>query len=510
MTESFKGQKAAQEAEELDLRNGGYPEKFIRGMRTVKGKLIHVRVVAVCLSVYLIILMPPPSNLVLTGILVLFALMFRNYPMYTRFTTGSNPSLSGRKLYEEQLQYLRRGALVAVAYLIAAGALIATVLTCYAAKVAAERGERGVYSELEWSAHARQTEFGQKLEMAVLILFFIAIGLIVASCLRWINLISCRSQLRNHRVNEAGLQQEDDVQSSSSLGATSSGITTSPPKTPVSQFGEWDGSEVPDVKGVHKTFAQRRKVGLWILAFVPVILVIGAIVVLSTTATEVKKQAEAEDEADSGVRVIPDSPGRVAPPAGVCPILKTLLVGQGTGEETISGGGGDETKAYWTESSYDQSTERFCVDKTQHASLVMHDGSVVALRPSIEFVIVPFDRNGWVQFVSEHPTDEGVIVIKALCSQGVSVVPVKVAIWLKWLMKAFTRHTTSWMLVLWHSLLIPHRNSHQLRWRQSLPSLKYPQRRMHPPSLRHPTHRLAFPPPTLRPVVLKTPPSRSD
>ena len=333
MTESFKGQKAAQEAEELDLRNGGYPEKFIRGMRTVKGKLIHVRVVAVCLSVYLLILIPPPTNLVLTGILVFVALMFRNYPMYTRFATGSNPSLSGRKLYEEQLQYLRRGTLVAVAHLIAAGALIATVFTIYASKVAAERGERTLYNELEWSAHAKQSDFGQKLEMAVLILFFIAIGLIVASCLRWINLISCRSQLRNHRVNEAELQQEDDVQSSSSLGATSSGITTSPPKTPVSQFGEWDGSEVPDVKGVHKTFSQRLKRSLSILAIGAVVMVIIAIVSISKIATDIKTQAEAEDEAESGFRLIPDSKNRVEPPAGSVLFLRHYLLDKEPGNK---------------------------------------------------------------------------------------------------------------------------------------------------------------------------------
>lgn len=201
MTGSYKRQKAAQDAEELDLRNEGYAPKFILGMRKVKGKLINVIFVAFCFSIFLLILVPPPTSIVLICVLLILALRYRNFPLHTRIETGNRSPISGPRLYEEQIQYLKKGVFAASAYAVTAVVLIWVVFEIYAGKVAAERANSAGIDPLEWAINARQTEFGQKLEMAVLILFFIALWLIAASCVRWVNLISCRAQLRKHPAN---------------------------------------------------------------------------------------------------------------------------------------------------------------------------------------------------------------------------------------------------------------------------------------------------------------------
>ena len=37
------------------------------------------------------------------------------------------------------------------------------------------------------------------------------------------------------------------------------------------------------------------------------------------------------------------------------------------------------------------------------------------------FIMLPFERDDWVQFVSQHPTDREVTGVMGLCNQGVSV-----------------------------------------------------------------------------------------
>lgn len=155
--------------------------------------------------------MRPPLNLILVAVLVFYAIFFRNYPWRTRFGTGRTPSLSGIQLYQEQLKYIRQGIVTASAYLAIAVASIAAVIKIYTAKFAYEAAERKlVGDDLAWYANARQTEWGQRVEAAVMFLFVVGVWLIVASCLRWINIISCRIQLRKRQPVVSVIPPEQD------------------------------------------------------------------------------------------------------------------------------------------------------------------------------------------------------------------------------------------------------------------------------------------------------------
>jgi TonB family protein len=116
-------------------------------------------------------------------------------------------------------------------------------------------------------------------------------------------------------------------------------------------------------------------------------------------------------------------PDQVLPPHGSCPILETLQVAIGN------------------ESGYSEYERYFCIDGTQHLSLLLHDGKLIPLTlegwrngwpdrgfvlPRGAFVLVTngglkLNSSEWSSFIAEHQTDQRITVIKALCKLKIPV-----------------------------------------------------------------------------------------
>jgi len=204
-------QDAAQKAEEQDLKNDGYTPQFIGGMRAVKGKLLHVRATGLCIALIFFTAMgsiiDKNSNgqydkyasacLALTALSALAAFIFHNYPRHTRLETGYRSPLSGSELYEEQLRYLKQG--ISTAWICTGGA-IATVVTAFL--VFKQEFDATRYTVPLDPLLNPWPPAPTMVQQVALTCMLIGIGLLVASGMRWFNVVSCQVRLRKH-IEEA-------------------------------------------------------------------------------------------------------------------------------------------------------------------------------------------------------------------------------------------------------------------------------------------------------------------